>query len=190
MKLEALQTSSFFNERKSFSVGNLHGDLVLKWFPRGHYSSLRHYGIYLLNPLWHLVAQSCLTLRDPHGLQSTSLLCPWDSPGKNTGVGCHALLQGIFPTQGSNPGLQHCREILYHLSHQESPHFTVTGQWWLHTSSRALKLLKKIQDSNSFYDTRKLNPRWKQWLEEAKTCDVFVRWSTNGSFNEQANDLL
>ena len=43
-----------------------------------------------------------------------------DSPGKNTGVGCQALLQGIFPTQGSNPGLLHCRQILYHLSHQRS----------------------------------------------------------------------
>ena len=41
-----------------------------------------------------------------------------DSPGKNTGVGCHAFLQGIFPTQGSNPGLLHCRRILYCLSHQ------------------------------------------------------------------------
>ena len=44
-----------------------------------------------------------------------------DSPGKNTGVGCHALLQGIFPTQGSNPGLPHCRHVVYHLSHQGSP---------------------------------------------------------------------
>ena len=44
-----------------------------------------------------------------------------DSPGQNTGVGCHALLQGIFPTQGSNPGLSHCRWILYCLSHQGSP---------------------------------------------------------------------
>ena len=44
-----------------------------------------------------------------------------DSPGKNTAVGCHALLQGIFPTQGSNPGLQHCRRILYILSHKGSP---------------------------------------------------------------------
>ena len=44
-----------------------------------------------------------------------------DSPGKNTGVGCHALFQGIFPTQGSNPGILHCRWILYHLSHQGSP---------------------------------------------------------------------
>ena len=43
------------------------------------------------------------------------------SPGKNTGVSCHFLLQGIFPTQGSNPGLLHCRQILYRLSHQGSP---------------------------------------------------------------------
>ena len=42
-----------------------------------------------------------------------------DSPGKDTGVGCHALLQGIFPTQGSTPGLQHCRRIPYCLGHQE-----------------------------------------------------------------------
>ena len=41
-------------------------------------------------------------------------LCPWDSPGKNTGVGCHALLQGIFPTQGLNVCLLLCRRILYH----------------------------------------------------------------------------
>ena len=50
------------------------------------------------------------------------LLCPWDSPGKDTGVGCHALLQGIFPTQRSNPGLLHCSWILYHLSHHGSPY--------------------------------------------------------------------
>ena len=42
------------------------------------------------------------------------------SPGRNTGVGCHVLLQGIFPTQGSNPGLLHCRQILHHLNHQRS----------------------------------------------------------------------
>ena len=56
----------------------------------------------------------------PHESQPARL-CPWDSPGKNTGVGCHALLQGIFSTQGSNPSLPHCRQILYHLSHQGSP---------------------------------------------------------------------
>ena len=56
---------------------------------------------------------------DPH--VTTRLLCLWTSPGKNTGVGTHFLLQGIFPIQGSNPGLLHCRWILYHLSHQGSP---------------------------------------------------------------------
>ena len=55
-----------------------------------------------------------------HGLQPTRLLCPWDFPGKDTGVGCHFLLQGIFPTQGSNPGLLYCRQILYQLSYKES----------------------------------------------------------------------
>ena len=53
------------------------------------------------------VVKSCLTLLQPHGLQHFGLLCPWDSPGKNTGVGCHFLLQGIFLTQGSNPRLLH-----------------------------------------------------------------------------------
>ena len=52
-----------------------------------------------------------------YGLQPTRLLCPWDSPGKNTGVGCHALLQGIFPTQGSNSGLLH----LLHWQEGSSP---------------------------------------------------------------------
>ena len=62
-----------------------------------------------------LVAQLCLTLCDPmdssvHG----------DSPGQSPGVGCHVLLQGIFPTQGSNPHLLHCRQILYHLTTKEN----------------------------------------------------------------------
>ena len=61
------------------------------------------------------VAQSCLTLK-PHGLYS-----PWNSPGQNTGVGRLSLLQGIFPTRGSSPGLPHCRWILYQLSHKGSP---------------------------------------------------------------------
>ena len=48
-------------------------------------------------------------------------LSPWNFPGKNTGVGCHFLLQGIFPTQGLNLGLLHCTQIVYRLSHQVSP---------------------------------------------------------------------
>ena len=56
----------------------------------------------------------------PHGLRPTTLLHPWDFPGKNTRVGCHFLLQRIFPTQGSNLSLPHCRQSLYCLSHQGS----------------------------------------------------------------------
>ena len=52
----------------------------------------------------------------PHGLYR-----PWSSPGQNTEVGSLSLLQGIFPTQGSNPGLLHCGKILYQLSHKGSP---------------------------------------------------------------------
>ena len=57
----------------------------------------------------------------PHRRQSTRLPCPWDSPGKNTGVGSLSLFRGIFPTQGLNPGFPHHRWILYQLSHKGSP---------------------------------------------------------------------
>ena len=67
-----------------------------------------------------LVAQACPILFNPMDFSPPGS-CPWNSPGKNTGVGCHSLLQGIFPTQGLNPGLLHCRKILYHLSYQWSP---------------------------------------------------------------------
>ena len=72
---------------------------------------------------------------EPGGLQSTGSqrvrhdwvtslwlsFCPWNSPGQNTGVSSHSLLQEIFPTQGLNPVLPHYRQILYHLSHQGNP---------------------------------------------------------------------
>ena len=74
---------------------------------------------YLCNSIYRLkkvkVAQSCLTVCD---LLDCRLLCPWEFSGKNTGVCSQSLLQGIFLTQGSNPGLTHCRRILYCLSHQ------------------------------------------------------------------------
>ena len=79
-----------------------------------------------------LVAQLCLTLW-AHDLWPTRLFCPWNSPGKSAGVGSHSLLQGIFLTQGSNPGLSHCRQILYHLSHHAhlkiNPARPLGGQW-------------------------------------------------------------
>ena len=66
------------------------------------------------------VARFCPTLCDPMDCSPPGSYVHGDSPGKNTGVGCHTLLQGIFPTQGWNPGLPHCRQVLYHLSHQGS----------------------------------------------------------------------
>ena len=80
-----------------------------------------------------LVTQSWMTLQS-HGLQPIRLLCPWDFPGKDTGVGCHFLLQGIFPTQGSNPGLLHCRQILYWLSYKGSPCCSLCGHKELDTT--------------------------------------------------------
>ena len=74
----------------------------------------------------HSVVSDCL---QPHRLYS-----PWNSPGRNSGVGNHSLLQGILWTQGSNPGLPHCRQILYQLSHQGSQKgllSQITCLWWL-----------------------------------------------------------
>ena len=66
-----------------------------------------------ISNLWKWVPQSCLTLCDP-----MDYTVPWNSPYQNTGVCSLSLLQGIFPFQGSNPGLPHCRQILYQLSHK------------------------------------------------------------------------
>ena len=81
----------------------------------------------------YIVAWSCLTLWDSIDCTVPSFSVYGDVPGKNTGVGFHALLQGIFPTQGSNPGLLYCRQILYHLSHQGNPR---TLEWVTYPFSR------------------------------------------------------
>ena len=83
-------------------------------------------------PKMSLKTESCSVMSDclqPHGLYS-----PWISPGQNTGVGSPSLLQGIFPTLGSNPGLPHCRWILYQLSHQGIPRIL---EWVAYPFSRA-----------------------------------------------------
>ena len=64
---------------------------------------------------------SCVQLLVTHGLQPSGFLCPWDFPGKNTGVDCHSLLQQIFPIQGLNPRRQHWQVGSLTLSHQGSP---------------------------------------------------------------------
>ena len=71
-----------------------------------------------------LVPKSCLTLVTPWTL-ACQALCPWDSPGKNTGVGCHFLLKGVFPIQGSNPSPLHWQEDSWPLSPQNA-----RISWW------------------------------------------------------------
>ena len=81
-----------------------------------------------------LVTQSWLTLCDPMDCSPPGSSVHGESPGKNTRVGYHAPLEGVFPTQGSNPGLLHCGQIIYYLSHQESPRIL---EWIAMPSSRA-----------------------------------------------------
>ena len=89
----------------------------------------------------------------PQELQPARLLCLWDFPGKNTGVGCHFLLQGSFLTQGLNPGLLHCRLILYWLSYQGKPqthspqHIEDTHKYYIIKGSTATsqKIWEKIR---------------------------------------------
>ena len=80
-----------------------------------------------------LSLQSCPALCDTMKCSPPGSSVYGDSPGKNTGTGFHALFQGLFPTQGSNPGLPHCRQILYRLSHQgrnslDMGTFVITGR--------------------------------------------------------------
>ena len=106
------------------------------------------------------VAQSCLTLCDAVDCTLPGSSVHGDSPGKNTGVGCHALLQGIFPTQESNPGLPYCRQILYQLSHKGSP----TIKFKIHQIQWQLKMcfLKPWQEltvNNASYPTTQYTHR-------------------------------
>ena len=81
----------------------------------------------------------------PCGLLALQAVCPWNCPGKNTGVDCHFLLQEIFPTQGSNLGLLNCRRIFYHLSQPGKPkvdcaHSThKSGSWFISLNSSTSK---------------------------------------------------
>ena len=94
-------------------------------------------------------AHSCPTLCHPTYCSSPKVLCPWDFPDKNTGVGCHVLLQGIFPTQESNLGLLHCRQILHHWDSWEAPNC----RWlclYMHISSIIVKVLTLESDRYSY----------------------------------------
>ena len=89
----------------------------------------------------------------PHGQYSARCLCPWNPPGKKTGVGCPALLQRIFPAQELNLGLLSCRQILYHLSHQGSPNLSETLEKPFPTPGPLHVLLYLLYLTASGFDT-------------------------------------
>ena len=95
-----------------------------------------------------LVTQSCPSLCDPMDCSLPWLLCPWNSSGKNTGVGWHSLLQGVLLIQGSNLSLLHCRHILYYLSHQGNPAILLLG---IYLDKTLIKKLYTLQCSYYYY---------------------------------------
>ena len=136
-----------------------------------------------------LVAQLCLTLWDPMDCRLPGSSVHGDSPGKNTGVGCHALLQGIFSTQGLNPSLPHCRWIpvwaIREVSHlwdnfihtlytlfQQIPEYLLCARWWgvkckqnkVPWLMEKATLSDKILRKNLWWDIwEKISTRWIQW---------------------------
>ena len=104
-----------------------------------HLSSVTELALPQNNHVLCLVAQLCWTLCDPVDCSPPGCPVHGDFSGKNTGMGCHALLQRTLPIQGSNPGLPRCRQILYQQSHQGSPR---TQEWVDFSFSRGSSLPK------------------------------------------------
>ena len=134
-----------------------------------------------------------------------------DSPGRNTRVSCHALLQGIFLTQGSNPGLLHCRQILYQVSYQGSPRIL---EWIAYPFSKgssrprnrtgascvSRQILHHLSYQGSPNKLRtgpagdKIGSQWKfaVWLRELKlglcnNLDGWKEWEVGGEIQEEGN---
>ena len=122
-----------------------------------------------------------------------------DSPGKNTGVSCHALLQGIFPTQGSNPGLPCCRQMFYHLSHRgrlrSNQSFLKGNQHWLFTGridaeaeapilwspDEKSRLIRKDPDSGRIEGRRRRGWQGMRWLDSiTKPIQWTWTWEISG----------
>ena len=111
------------------------------------------------------------------------LLCPWDFPGKNVGVGCHFLLQEIFPTQGLNLDLPYCRQTLYHLSHQGSQNYLpvcsnlcTLSRWCNVTISSSATLFFCLQTFPSFRVFPKSVQSFWQYLSKLKYTGLFPPW--------------
>ena len=109
----------------------------------------------------------------PHGLQPARLLCPWGSPGRNTGVDCHALCQEIFPTQGSDPvSYVSCsgRRVLYHQCHLGSPQIFGACQFPLPPRQPHPEL---IQGMSLMWPPGSLNPLQSGFIQVAALKPLF-----------------
>ena len=116
----------------------------------------------------------------PHVVWPTRLLCPWDSPGKNTGVGCHSFIRGIFPTQRLNLGLLYCRQILYGLSHTVRKIQSVAMDINYSTLSTTLTsicwVLPVLEGGRCLLSNRKYN-----WLFAPSYCTDSQQWSVRSA---------
>ena len=102
----------------------------------------------------------------PHGLYS-----PWNFSGQNTGMGCLSVVQGIFPTQGLNPGLPHCRQILYQLSHKGNP----VNTWiWIWRISLIGSCQKQEKEWSRSHLTKIKIQRWEGFWCLLKSCFHFL----------------
>ena len=119
-----------------------------------------------------LVIQSCPVVCNLMDCSLPGSSVHGDSPGKNTGVGCHAFLQRIFLTQGSNPGLPHCRRILYHLNHKGSPRRL---EWVAYPFSRASSQPRNSTGVSCIaggFFSHKGSPRILEWVAYPSPADL------------------
>ena len=132
---------------------------------------------------WKWKLLSCVWLfATPWTIQSVELYSPRNSPDQNSGVGCLSLLQGIFPTQGSNPGLPHCRWILYQLNHKGSPRILEraaypfsSGSSWLRNGTRVFFI------AGGFFTNWAMREAKQNQTEILKPHVVFFFLQTSGS---------
>ena len=117
----------------------------------------------------------------PHRLYPARLLCPWNSPNKNTGVGSHSLFQGIFPTQGWNPGLLYWRQILYCLSHQGSP-LRCTHIWNLH--------IVYFKYNCNFLNYTPIKLKKGKWIKNFKGIIFLLKLPTDPHLKKSKNQRL
>ena len=138
-------------------------------------------------------SESCSLLSN--FLQPHVLYSPWNSPGQNTGVGSCSLLQGIFPTQGSNPGLPHCRRILYQLS-DSMLYFTYFSVLLIYLYSRDLLWARKYgQNYQASFEARALSSiAWfqsmLQWSVMRKACLARCWYKKNAEMEQVLKVLL